>query len=1075
MPTSPAPIFLNTARLVVSMALILLLIPEGALAEEGDGAATPFDYLEWRNIGPVNMSGRVADVEGVAGDPRIVYVGTASGGVWKTQDGGLSFKPIFDEQPIASIGDLALAPSNPEVIYVGTGESNVRNSVSFGNGVYGSTDGGRSWTHLGLDRTRHISRVLVHPRNPDLVYVGALGHIFAPNEERGVYRSGDGGTSWEKVLYLDDRHGVADMDIDPTNPNILYASMWHFQRRPWTMTSGSAEGGVYRSIDGGDTWEKLTEGLPKQMGRIGVKVAPSRPQVVYVIAESNEGTLFRSEDRGASFRKVSDDVTIVSRGFYYTDLRVDPADENRIYAVASKLFRSIDGGASFRRISRSTHIDFHSLWIDPQDPRRMWQGQDGGVAVSYDHGVTWEPVRNLPIAQFYQIFADDREPFYYVGGGLQDNGAWYGPSRTREPAGILSDDWRMMSFGDAYFVVPHPHQEELFISESQAGGILRTDMVTRRQIDISPQPRRNDGGPAAALEYRFNWNSPIIASPHDPMTVYFAGNVVFKSEDFGDSWEVVSPDLTTDDPHKQGEAGGPVWPENTTAEYHCTIISFAESPAQPGVLWAGTDDGNLQISRDGGVSWSNVVGNVPGLPAHSPVSHVEPSRTAEGTAYAAFDRHMFDDFRPYIYRTTDFGVTWTRLVAELPSTAWVWVVREDPRRHELLYAGTELGLYVSSTGGRRWQRLHLGNLPTVAVHDVLIHPRENDLLLGTHGRGIWIFDDATPIQEFDETIVDRPAHLFPVRAALRFPAQFTRYGLGDKLYRVPNPPAGALITYYLREKLESANGDDEEEGAGATVATEAEERIRIEILNAEGETIRTLKDVGKKAGLNRVAWGLCYDPPRPRTDAEEEPGDFSGPPRGPQVLPGTYTVRLTVDGQQHETSVEVRIDPLLKVSTEDLVAQFEVALKLHEWRSAVNDGLRALDVLQQQLEARRATLKNMHEEIPEELETQWKAHEETIQEHIHVLARGEEKPFWSQGPRLSDLLDRLFRNVDRAFAAPTAAQMDYFAELRGEVRDALAGLNRFLTEAAPAFNAALERHRIPPLAVPEAIVPEEEK
>ncbi len=1051
MPTSPAPIVVLTVRLVVSLALILLPIPEA-------DAASAFDPLEWRNIGPVNMSGRVADVEGVAGDPRIVYVGTASGGVWKTEDGGLSFRPIFDEQPIASIGDLALAPSNPEVLYVGTGESNVRNSVSFGNGVYGSTDGGRHWTHLGLDETRHISRVLVHPHDPDLVYVGALGHIFAPNEERGVYRSADGGKSWEKVLYLDDRHGVADMDIDPTNPNILYAALWHFERRPWTMTSGSTEGGVYRSIDGGDSWEKLGEGLPELMGRIGVKVAPSRPQVVYVIAESNEGTLFRSEDRGESFRKTTDDVTIVSRGFYYTDLRVDPADENRVYAVASKLFRSIDGGASFRRISRSTHIDFHSLWIDPQDPRRMWQGQDGGVAVSYDHGVTWDPVRNLPIAQFYQIFVDGREPFYTVGGGLQDNGAWYGPSRTREPAGILSDDWRMMSFGDAYFVVPHPHQEELFISESQAGGIVRTDMVTRRQIDISPQPRRNDGGPAEALEYRFNWNSPIIASPHDPLTVYFAGNAVFKSEDFGDHWQVISPDLTTDDPHKQGEAGGPVWPENTTAEYHCTIISFAESPAEPGVLWAGTDDGNLRISRDGGASWSNVAGNVPGLPPHSPVSHVEPSRTAAATAYAAFDRHMFDDFRPYIYKTTDFGATWTRLVAELPPAGWVWVVREDPRRAELLYAGTELGLYASYDGGRRWQRLHLGNLPTVAVHDILIHPRENDLLLGTHGRGIWIFDDATPIQQFDETLAARPAHLFPVRAALRFPAQFTRYGLGDKQFRAPNPPAGALITYSLGEAPEPA--DDE---------------IRIEILNAAGETIRTLRDVGKKAGLNRVAWDLCYDPPRPRSDDEEEPEDFRGPPRGPQVLPGTYTVRLTVDGEPYETSVEVRIDPLLKTSTEDLVAQFEVALTLHEWRNAVNDGLRALDVLNAQLAARRATLKTMHEELPEELETQWQAYAEKIREHIQVLARGEEKPFWSQGPRLSDLLDRLFRKVDRAFAAPTAAQMDYFAELRDEVREALAGLDQFLTQAAPAFNAVLEGHRIPALAVPGPIVPEEEK
>ncbi|MEJ2085345.1 MAG: glycosyl hydrolase, partial [Acidobacteriota bacterium] len=540
---------------------------------------TPFDHIEWRMVGPVNMSGRVADVEGIPGNPDVVYVGSASGGVWKTVNGGVTFEPIFDDQPIASIGDLALAPTNPEVVYVGSGESNARNSVSFGNGVYKSTDGGKHWQHLGLEDTRHISRVVVSSLDPDTVFVGALGHLFGPNEERGVFRSTDGGHSWEKVLYLDDRHGVSDMDIDPTNPNILYAALWHFDRKPWTHTTGSREGGVWKSVDGGTTWRRLEKGLPKGVvGRIGVKVAPSDPNVVYVIAESDEGTLFRSEDRGETFEKMTDEVKIVSRGLYYTDMRVDPADANRVYAVSSRLMLSIDGGRTFERISRSTHVDFHSLWIDPEDPSRMWQGQDGGVAVSYDKGETWEPIRNLPLAQLYQAFYDLRQPFYYVGGGLQDNGTWYGPHRTREPACILQDDWRMMSFGDAYFVVPHPTQVDLFLSESQGGRIVRTDMRTRQQMDVSPQPRRNDGGPVGELEYRFNWNAPIIASSHDPGTVYFSGNVVFKSRDFGDSWEIISPDLTTDDPAKQGTAGGPAWTENTTAEYHCTIISFADSP-----------------------------------------------------------------------------------------------------------------------------------------------------------------------------------------------------------------------------------------------------------------------------------------------------------------------------------------------------------------------------------------------------------------------------------------------------------------------------------------------------------------
>jgi photosystem II stability/assembly factor-like uncharacterized protein len=1041
---------------------------------------TPFDHLEWRNIGPVNMSGRVADVEGIPGNPNVLYVGSASGGVWKTVDGGLTFKPLFDEQPIASIGDLALAPSNPDVIYVGSGEANARNSVSFGNGVYKSTDGGQSWTHVGLEDTRHISRVVVSPLDPDVVFVGAMGSFWGPNEERGVFRSTDGGATWEKVLYLDDKHGVSDMDMDPTNPNILFAGLWHFDRKPWTHTTGSEEGGVWKSVDGGDTWERLEEGLPEGVvGRIGVKIAPSNPEVVYVIAESDEGTLFRSADRGKTFKKVSDNVQIVSRGLYYTDMRVDPADENRVYAVSSRLFLSVDGGKNFNRISQSTHVDFHSLWIDPENPDRVWQGQDGGVAVSYDRGKTWEPIRNLPLAQFYQVFHDNREPFYVVGGGLQDNGTWYGPSRTREPAGILPDDWRMMSFGDAYWVVPHPTQEDLFLSESQAGNIVRTDMRTRQQIDVSPQPRRNDGGPVEALEYRFNWNAPIVYSPHDPMTVYFAGNVIFKTRDFGDTWEKISPDLTTDDPDKQGEAGGPAWTENTTAEYHCTIISFAESPVEAGVLWSGSDDGLLYVSRDGGENWTNVIGNVSGMPEFSPVSHIEASRTDAGTAYAAFDRHMFDDLHPHIYKTTDYGQTWSRQPTDgIPDQAWVWIVREDPRNTDLLWAGTELGLYASYDTGGSWQQMHLKNLPTVAIHDILVHPRENDLILGTHGRAIWIFDDATPLQQFSDEVAAQKAALFEIRPAIRFPTRFTRYGLGDKSHRAPNPPAGALITYFLQEKIEEEkpgkkgeDGEDAEKPDDAEENGKKEERIKIEILDSGGEIIQTLdgEKLGKEAGLNRVAWNLAADPARPRKDEKPERSFFRPEPRGPMVLPGTYTVRLTVDGESHEQPVEVGIDPMVAVTAADLATEYSVANELTAMQSAVNDGLRGLDALKSQLEARRAAVKLMRQELPEELETAWKEHDEAAKEITEKLARKEDKPFWSQGPRLAGRLGGLFYEVDSQFAAPTAAQMDYFEELKGDYSELTDELNRFFSIDIPALNALLETHGVPPVAVPEAI------
>ncbi|MEZ5332061.1 MAG: glycosyl hydrolase [Thermoanaerobaculia bacterium] len=1056
------------SRSVHPIALTLLLLAAPTLAA-GDGDADPFAGLALRNIGPVNMSGRVTDIEGIPGDPDVVYVGAASGGVWKTTDGGLTFAPVFDEQPIASIGDIALAPSNPDVVYVGTGEANPRNSVSFGDGVYKSTDGGRSWRHVGLGDTRHVTKILVHPTDPDLVYVAALGHVFGPNEERGVFRSRDGGASWQKVLYLDDRHGASDLAMDPHNPNILFAGLWAFDRKPWTHTSGSEEGGLWRSVDGGDTWEEIEEGIPELTGRIGVEVSRSNPDVVYVIAETHEGIVFRSSDRGETFEKVNDEKEVVSRGLYYTHIRVDPADENRVYSVASRLWLSTDGGREFERISPSTHVDFHALWIDPTNPNRLWQGQDGGVAVSYDRGRTWEPIRNLPIAQFYQVYADDREPFYYLGGGLQDNGTWYGPSATREPAGILEDDWRMMSFGDAYYVVSHPDDPEVFLSEYQGGGIVRTDMTTRRQVDVSPQPRRNDGGPVGELPYRFNWNAPIIQSPNDPYTVYFCGNVVFRTRDFGDSWDVISPDLTTDDPEKQKDAGGPAFIENTTAEYHTTIISFAESAAEAGVLWAGTDDGNLQISRDGGGSWTNVIEHVPGVPAASPVSHVEPSRQDGGTAWVAFDRHMFDDFRPHLFVTHDYGATFRRVPTEgIPETAWVWVLRQDPRNPDLLWAGTELGLYASWDRGESWRRAHGDNLPTVAIHDLIVHPRENDLILGTHGRALWILDDATPLQLWSPEVAAEPAHLFPVRTATRFPSQFTRYGLGDKEFKAPNPETGALITYSLAESLDAEPDSEGADEADRPEEGDAEPRLEVVVLDASGTVVRTLEDLPTEKGFHRVSWDLTMDPPFQRKEPEESFLGFGGPV-GPAVLPGTYTVRLSLDGTASEQPVTVRVDPTVDVDEEALRRQQEAALELRDMIDAVNHGLRALDVLDSQLTARRETAELLEIEIPAGVEEAWKAFDERSDAIESGLAREENQPFWSQSPRLVDHLEELFAAVDNQFQAPTGAQSALLAALRSELAEAMDGLDDLLTGGVPELNAKLSEAGIPPVGIPAPI------
>ncbi len=1050
-------------RPVLFIALFCLAAALGAApaqrrAPAGDGNfsadAALFEHLEWRSIGPAIMGGRVADVEGVAGNPNIVYVATASGGLWKTVNGGISWTPIFERQNTISIGDIAIDPNNPDVIWVGTGESNTRNSVSFGDGVYKSTDGGKSWQHLGLKESEHISRIVINPSNTDVVYVAALGHAFGPNQERGVFMTEDGGRSWQKVLYIDEEHGASDLDIDPSNPNILYAAMWRFERKPWTHKSGSEKGGVYKSVDGGRTWRKLTNGLPKLLGRIGVKVAPSNPNVVYVIAESKEGTLFRSDDRGESFRQVSKEDKIVSRGFYYSDLRVDPQDENRIYALATNLFVSIDGGRNFRRISSRTHSDYHALWIDPKNPHRMWQGQDGGIAVSYDRGENWEYVNNIPLGQFYQVYADNRLPFYYVSGGLQDNGTWTGPSRTREPAGILNDDWRMVSFGDGFHVVNHADDPDLYVSESQGGNIVRTDIRTREQQVISPQPRRPDGSPASEMKYRFNWNAPIVLSPHDKNTLYFGGNVVFKSTDFGKTWQAISPDLTTNDPEKLKDAGGPVWIENSTAEFYCTIISLAESPARAGIIWAGTDDGNLQVTRDAGKSWTNLIKNVPGLPPNSPVSHIEPSRTSPDLVYVSFDRHMLDDFRPYIFKSTDGGRTWTDISGNLPEKAYVWVVREDPRNPNLLYAGTELGLYASYTGGKDWIKLGLKNLPTVAVHDIQIHPRENDLILATHGRSIWIFDDATPIQQMTKEVFDSEAHLFDIRPALRYAARFTRYGMGNKPFAGPNPPYGALITYYLKEKPEEKTP------------------FKLQVLDGSGKAIRELTELPKEKGLNRTAWDLRYDPPRRRrepTEEERREAEFFGGPRGPQVLPGVYTVRLVIGDKNLEKRVEVRLDPALSVSVAELKAQHDHALKLRDRQSAVNDALRALDSIKEQLKQLEKTVKSRMNNAPEELTEVLSDHTRQVESLAGRLARPDEARSIGTSARLGERLRSLFNSLDNTNAAPTTYQLEYFKELEAEFQEKIKEANAFITQTVQKLNERLAKHRVPTVLAGEPI------
>lgn len=1025
-----------------AVALAALLCPDRAIsAQRAAPAVSPrpavdtsaLSRLVFRNVGPVNMMGRSTDIEGVEGDANTVYVGTAAGGVWKTTNAGTTWQPLSDGQSTLAVGDLALEPGNPSVLYVGTGEGNVRNSVSFGRGVFKSTDGGATWRNVGLTDTRHIARVMVHPADRQTVYVCAVGHMAGPNAERGVFRSRDGGGTWIKVLYVDDRHGCADLDLDPVNPNIVYAAMWRFERKQWTFTSGSEQGGIFKSVDGGTTWKKVGGGLPSLLGRIGVKVAPSSPNVVYAILENRkEGYVWRSDDYGENWRRVSDDAKTICRGYYYSDLRVDPMDADRVYAIACNLSVSIDGGRNFRTISQRIHGDHHGLWIDPSDPKRIWQVNDGGIAVSHDRATTWRFPNQFVLAQFYQLHADNREPFYFLGGGLQDNGNWVGPSRTRDPLGILADDWSMVSYGDGYYQVTHPDDPDYFVTDAQGGMIFRTRMQTREQEDISPQPRRNDGGPVNALPYRFNWNAPVVASPHDGKVLYFGAQVLFKSVDFGGTWTAISPDLTKNDSTKHGWAGGPAMLEATTAEYYNTIYSVAESPVQAGLIWVGADDGNLQVTRDGGKSWTRVDGAVPGVGVAAVVSHVEPSRRAACTAYATFERKFMDDLRPYVYRTADCGATWTSIAGNLPEGAYLQVLREDPRNPEVLYAGTETGLYVSVTGGGAWFRLG-GNLPAVPVHEVLVHGRENDLIVATHGRGAWILDDASVIQEL-ATAAAKPAHLFGMRTATRFATKQAKGSLGDALFRGPNPAYGAIIRYHL---------------ASAPAAGTA---AKVDILDAGGAVIRTIPRIPVAAGINTMSWDLTHDGARPRrapAPGESVPGgddeEFGGGSGGPRALPGRYTVRLTVGSTVLEQPVQLRVDPTSKSTPEGLAAQFALAKELRALQSLANDTLRALDTRRGELEARRRGALALPNNEGAAAVVTLSADITQLDSLVTTLAKPANYPYWSEGPRVSERIGNLLRNVDSGNFPPTGPQQALSKELAVELRAAMERVRQFLS------------------------------
>jgi photosystem II stability/assembly factor-like uncharacterized protein len=866
-----------------------------------------------RNIGSAAMSGRIAALDGVyEGNRLTLYVGTASGGVWKSVNGGTTFKPVFDKQPVQSIGAVTIDPKNPKVIWVGTGEPWTRNSVSVGDGVYKSTDGGDNWTNVGLKDSERIAKILVDPSSTDTAYVCATGKLWSDADERGVYKTTDGGKTWAKILKgANASTGCSLITMDEQNPKTIYAGMWDFRRKGWTFRSGGdgpevpSGSGLFKSTDGGATWTELdassAKGLPpKPWGRVAVAVAPSKPSVVYALVEAVQPKdgLYRSDDGGQTWTALDRSQNMIWRPFYFANLIIDPKDENKIYKPDGSLIFSNNGGRSFSNITGGTHGDHHDLWINPNNTDHIITGDDGGIFYSYDGGNRWWKGQNLPVSQFYHVSVDMDTP-YHVYGGLQDNSSWVGDSQY--PGGISNSRWENMYGGDGFWMFVDPSDTDYIYAEYQGGGIARINRKTHETRGIQPLPGYKEG------KMRYNWNAPIHVSPTQKGTVYIGSQFLFRTRDRGQTWERISGDLSTNDPEKQKqEQSGGVTVDNSAAEMHTTIYSICESPKNPNLIWAGTDDGNLQLTRDGGKTWMNVVGNIKGLPKSAWVSYIDAGHFDEGTAYATFDLHTFGDMRPYVYKTTDFGKTWTPLVApDSRMRGYAHVVKEDLVNRELLFVGTEFGLWVSLDGGRQWSQYKGGDLPNVAVRDLAIHPRDHDLVIATHGRGIWIIDDITSLRALNSDTLAREAIFIQAKPAVQSVSGGGGWVSGDAEFTGDNPTDEAVITYYQRKR--HIFGD-----------------LKIEVFDPEGKLLGTIPS-SKRRGLNRATWSMRVQPPRVPTAASAA----FGAAYGPRVLPGTYTVKMTKDKQTYTTALKVIPDPRSTHTAEDRRSQYDLSMKLH--------------------------------------------------------------------------------------------------------------------------------------------------
>ena len=995
------------------------------------------------------MSGRISAIAGTR-EPSgkiTLFVGAASGGVWKSDDSGTRYRPVFDEQPVQSIGAIALDPKNSKNVWVGTGESWTRNSVSIGDGIYKSTDGGETWTHSGLEKSERIGKIAVSPNNSDTVFVAVPGALWSDSPDRGLYKTTDRGKTWNQVLKGPNLStGCTDVAIDPTNPEIMFAAMWDFRRKGWEYRSGGesptapSASGLFRSTDGGSTWAEITaeanRGFPKKpYGRLAVAIAPSDAKRIYAFVESPDSALFVSDDGGMTWEKRDKSQWMVWRPFYFANLIVDPKNHNRLFKTDGSLIVSEDAGKSFAVVGGfgGMHGDVHDVWIDPTNTQVVFSGDDGGMWYSYNGGAKWWKAENLPVSQFYHVSIDDKDP-YRVYGGLQDNSSFVGESQY--PGGITNAQWENMYNGDGFWMFPDPADPDYIYAEYQGGEIARVNRHTHEARNIKPRPNYKE-------KLRFNWNTPIALSPNEKGTIYIGAQFLFRSRDHGQTWERISPDLTTNDPEKQKqEQSGGVTVDNSSAEMHTTIYSISESPKDKSLIWVGTDDGNLQLTRDGGKTWTNVVGNVPGLPKNSWVTWVQASNFNAGTAYAAFDRHTFGDMTPYVFKTTDYGKTWTPLVSAQDAKGvrgYAHVIKEDLVKPDLLFLGTEFGLSASIDGGKNWAQFKGNHFPAVAVRDLAIQPRDNDLVLATHGRGIWIIDDITPLRALTPDLLKQEIAFVSARPVQQRIEGSGGWANGDAVFIGDNPPEAAVINYYQRERHLFG-------------------KLKLEILDPSGRVIDELP-ASKRPGLNRVTWPMRVKPPRVPPGAQIA---YAGV-RGPRLVPGAYTVRLTKAGKVSETKLTVGLDRRVKFNASDREAQFDAAMKVHalfDEESALMDRIIALRKALTQSGGALSEGDPLRKNISD-----FDGKVDAVRKKIVATTEG---GAITGEERLREHTDQLYGAILSYEGKPGGYQIAYIDALKRELSDVTKEFDQLLAKELPALNESLKGKGQQPIPAPSA-------